>query len=160
MRAASLEGWVQSLKFNDQTKREMGHQSGACAPQFQRTRKQHDFAKLVQSWAKFKRVGLRLANKRFKKTSTHPLFPAMSSIALETCAVHSRCLDLSRCCGCGRSEFCQKARLLSWRRCPHGRRGSGQSTGRSESDGETHRKEQSEEQRSDEKIINRSSWMA
>ena len=38
---------------------------------------------------------------------------------------------------CGRREFCQRARLLSWRRrrvclpwrCPHGGRGSGQSTG-------------------------------
>ena len=48
---------------------------------------------------------------------------------------------------CGRSEFCQGAKLLAWRkngsgylprRCPHGRRGSGQSTGRSGKKRERH----------------------
>ena len=58
-------------------------------------RKQRALDREVQSWAKFKRVGSRLVESRFEKHLTHALLPAMSSIALETRAVHSRQLDLS-----------------------------------------------------------------
>ena len=43
-----------------------------------------------QPWAKFQRVGSRVAESSFKSTSTHAMVPAMSSIAVETLAVHSR----------------------------------------------------------------------
>ena len=74
-------------------------------------------------------------------------------------------------CAGGRSEFCQRARPLDWRRrsgylpwrCPHGRRGSGESTGssgkRRGKQRETHGKEQGEKQRSKEQTLYRSPWM-
>ena len=72
---------------------------------------------------------------------------------------------------CGRSVFCQRARLLSWRRrrvwlpwrCPHGRRGSGQSTGRSGKRRARWRRDtrrESERRNNEEQTLNRSSWMA
>ena len=54
-------------------------------------RKQRAFHREVQSLAKFKRVGSRLAKSRFEKApSARASLPTMSSIALETRAVHSR----------------------------------------------------------------------
>ena len=101
-----MSGFVQFLEINSRNGHEMGHQSSACPQQFQRTKKTHSrlaairkqraFDREVQSWAKFKRVDSRLEKKSIRKsTSTHVLLPAMSSIALETRAVHSRKLDLS-----------------------------------------------------------------
>ena len=73
-----MSGFVQLHKINNQNRHEMGHQNGACAQQFQRTkkkthssdaaiRKQHAFDREVQLWAKFMRVGSRLAKSRFEK---------------------------------------------------------------------------------------------
>ena len=72
---------------------------------------------------------------------------------------------------CGRSVFCQGARLLGWRRrrgyltwrCPHGRRGSGLSTGRSgrrRARGRRDTRRESERRSNEEQTLNRSSWMA
>ena len=60
-------------------------------------RKQRAFDRGVQSWTKFKKVGSRLAKSRFAKHFHVCLLPAMSSVALETRAVHSR-LTLSELC--------------------------------------------------------------
>ena len=72
---------------------------------------------------------------------------------------------------CGRSVFHQRARLLSWRRhkdklhwrCPHGRRSSGQSTGRSgkrRTRWKRDTRRESERSNNEEQALNRSSWMA
>ena len=73
----AMSGCVQLLKINGQNRREVGHQSSACAQQFWRTkktrssdaavRKQRACNRVVQSWAKFKKAGSRLAKTRFKK---------------------------------------------------------------------------------------------
>ena len=72
---------------------------------------------------------------------------------------------------CGRSVFCQGARLLGWRRrrgylpwrCPHGRRSPGQSTGKiGKRRGRWRRdtRRESERRSNEEQTLNRSSWMA
>ena len=71
---------------------------------------------------------------------------------------------------CGRSVLCQRARLLNWRRrrvclpgrCPHGRWGSGQSTGTSEKRRARFRRDtRKRTKRGTEKqqTVNRSPWM-
>ena len=72
-----MSGFVQLLKINNQNRHEMGHQNSACAQKFQRTKKTHSsdaairkqraFDREVQPWAKFMRVGSRLAKSRFEK---------------------------------------------------------------------------------------------
>ena len=72
-----ISGFVQLLKINSQSRHEMGHQSNACAQQFQRTKKLRAatlrFANnvhLTESFnhgPNFKRVGSRLAISRFEK---------------------------------------------------------------------------------------------
>ena len=83
-----------------QNRHEIGHQSSACAEQFQRAKKltAHSlrFANNVRLTERFNHgPNSRGSARGWRKvdsisTSTHVLLPAMSSIALETRAVHSR----------------------------------------------------------------------
>ena len=92
-----MSGFVQLLKINSQNRHEMGHQSSACAQQFQRTKKltadSLRFANNVHLRERFNHGpnsrgsanGWRKVAS--KSTSTHAFLPAMSSVALETRAV-------------------------------------------------------------------------
>ena len=95
-----MSGFVQLLNINSQNRHEVGHQSSACAQQFQRTKKltadSLRFANNVHLTERFNRGPISRRSARgwrkvdSKSTSTHVLLPPMSSIALETRAVHSR----------------------------------------------------------------------
>ena len=79
----------------------MGQQNSACAQQFQRTKKTHSsdaasrkqrvFEREVQTWAKFMKVGSRLAKSRFEKhlhayiAASHLGWFKVGADALQTC---------------------------------------------------------------------------
>ena len=90
-----MSGFVQLLKINELVRDgTLEQRLRTAVPAHQKThssdtaiRKQRAFDRQVQPWAKFMRVGSRLAK---KVASKNALLPAMSPVALETGAVHSR----------------------------------------------------------------------
>ena len=93
-------GFVQLVTINNKKKHEKGHQNSFCAQQFQRTNKFRTatlrFANNVHLTERFNHgLNSRGSPRGWRKiasrsTSMHASLPAMSSIALETRAVHSR----------------------------------------------------------------------
>ena len=96
-----MSGFVQLLKINSQNKHEKGHQSSACAQQFQRTKKTHSsdaaickqraFDREVFSWAKLEGVGSRLSKSRFEEQ-------------LHACIVASHVVNRAREACCPQSQ--------------------------------------------------------